>query len=63
MKQELNDGLIKSAFEARNFSDRKDIKPIKWIGTQRSAFTHRVKQKRIRDLIVKEKENKQKRTE
>jgi hypothetical protein len=27
-------------------------KPIKWIGTQRTAFTHRKKQKRIKEVVA-----------
>lgn len=41
------------------FAPKKDLKPIKWIGTQRSVYTHRKKQKRIKDLISKAKCNKQ----
>ena len=48
---------MRQTFESCNFKGKSDIKPIKWVGTQRSAFTHRVKQKRIKDLIQKEKEN------
>jgi hypothetical protein len=32
-------------------------KPLKWIGTQRTAFTHRKKMKRIKEVIEKTKEN------
>ena len=55
--KQTNKASMSQAYEAFNFKGRTDIKPIKWIGTQRSAFTHRVKQKRIKDLIQKEKEN------
>jgi len=27
-------------------------KPIRWIGTQRTAFTHRKKQKRIKEVVA-----------
>jgi len=30
---------------------------LKWIGTQRTAFTHKKKQKRIKEVIEKTKEN------
>ena len=60
MKSELNDenGLIKTAYDSLSFEGRSDIKPIRWIGTQRGAFTHRVKMKRVKDIIAKEKVNK-----
>lgn len=49
--------MSKSCLESMEFKGRGDIKPIKWIGTQRTAFTHRKNQKRIKTIIEKEKEN------
>ena len=57
LARQNNQESMRQTYECCNFKGRSDIKPIKWIGTQRSAFTHRVKQKRIKDLIQKEKEN------
>ena len=37
------------------FADRKDVKPIEWIGTQRSPYTHRSKQKKMEQLATKAK--------
>lgn len=55
---------LRSEIEARSidfsgFVARTGIKPVKWIGTQRSVYTHRKKQKRIKELLGKVKENKQ----
>ena len=44
-------------FKSMEFKGREGIKPIKWIGTQRSAYTHRKNQKRIKAIIEKEKES------
>lgn len=38
-----------------NFNPKVGLKPIKWIGTQRSVYTHRKKQKRIKELLAKTK--------
>jgi hypothetical protein len=35
------------------FNAKPDLKPIRWIGTQRSVYTHRKKQKRIKEILSK----------
>ena len=37
--------------------DGKQQKPIQWIGTQRTPFTHRKKQVRIKEVMAKTKAN------
>lgn len=44
-----------ASFGAIAFNARTGMKPIKWIGTQRSVYTHRKNQKRIKELIAKAK--------
>ena len=71
MKQHLQIQKLKASIKSLNtttmgkisFKGVSGIKPIKWTGTQRSAFTHRNNQKRIRTIIDKEKENYVKRAE
>ena len=52
-----------ATLESMEFKGREGTKPVKWIGTQRSAFTHRKNQKRIKTIIEKEKESYHKRHE
>lgn len=35
------------------FNAKPGLKPIRWIGTQRSVYTHRKKQKRIKEILGK----------
>lgn len=49
-----------SAFTNVAFDNSSEFKPIKWIGTQRTEFTHRKRQKRIKELLAKANDNKQK---
>ena len=55
--------MIPDALSNLIFEGRKDVKPIKWVGTQRTSFTHRKNPKRLNHVIKKEKENMKKRLE
>ena len=48
-----------TAFNSVAFDNSIEFKPIKWIGTQRTEFTHRKRQKRIKELLAKANDNKQ----
>jgi len=45
------------SYKKFDFEGKQGIKPIKWIGSQRTQFTHRKNMKRVKTIIEKEKEN------
>ena len=60
MSSKLKQSILQNAqktYGSFHLKARTGIKPIEWVGTQRTAFTHRKNQRRIKAIIEKEKVN------